>query len=515
MKLPFQDFEPQEAGPQYLEDLATAYWYSEVLFTALENDLFTILAEKGMTSGELADHLKWDPQATERFLRALCSLGLLCLYEEQYSNTVLAGNYLVRGKKYYQGESILWRKYLSTGWRELAGCLQAGGRVSYADDADGVELEQRIKKYIRAMDNVARAKAQEIVPLFAGLFDGGEILDVGAGSGAVTAGFLEHFPGMKATLVDLKQVIPVTEEMIKEQGLTGRVQFLGANILEAWNLPEKHFDLVVISNIVHAYSGAEISGILSQAARVLKPGGYLLVHDFFLEHSPDKAALFDLNMFINTYNGRTFPSGWVVEQLQENGLQSTDLISLQSDTGVITASRESVALDQLVLDPVGRLLRKIRSLGFRGAVPIAARDVQIADWVPLHCRFGCEFYGTPHCPPHSPTPDETRRVLAGFSKALLLEGEPPTRDFQKLALKAERAAFQAGYYKAFVYWAGPCSLCHECAPDGECRNTRDARPSMEGSGIDVFATARQTGFSLRPLSKKDDYVKYFALLLLE
>ncbi|HHY29454.1 MAG TPA: hypothetical protein GX520_01980, partial [Syntrophaceticus sp.] len=110
MKLPFQNFEPQEAGPQYLEDLATAYWYSEVLFTALENDLFTILAEKGMTSGELADHLKWDPQATERFLRALCSLGLLCLYEEQYSNTVLAGNYLVRGKKYYQGESILWRK---------------------------------------------------------------------------------------------------------------------------------------------------------------------------------------------------------------------------------------------------------------------------------------------------------------------------------------------------------------------------------------------------------------------
>ena len=346
MKLPFQNFEPQEAGPQYLEDLATAYWYSEVLFTALENDLFTILAEKGMTSGELADHLKWDPQATERFLRALCSLGLLCLYEEQYSNTVLAGNYLVRGKKYYQGESILWRKYLSTGWRELAGCLQAGGRVSYADDADDEELEQRIKKYIRAMDNVARAKALEVVPIFAGLFDEGEILDLGAGSGAVTAGFLEYFPGMKATLVDLHQVIPVTEEIIKERGLTGRVQFQGANILEAWSLPEKHFDLVVLSNIVHAYSEVEISGILSQASRVLKPSGYLLVHDFFLEHSPDKAALFDLNMFINTYNGRTFPSGWVVEQLQENGLQSTDLIPLQSDTGVIIASRESVALDR-------------------------------------------------------------------------------------------------------------------------------------------------------------------------
>jgi len=513
--LPFQNFEPQEAGPQYLEDLATAYWYSEMLFTALEHDLFTILDDKGMTSHELAERLNWDPQGTERFLRALCSLGLLCHYEGKYSNTALAADYLVQGKKYYQGESILWRKYLSTGWRQLADCLKAGGRISYVDDADSLELMQRIRKYIRAMDNVARAKVQEMIPIFAGLFDEGEILELGAGSGAITAGFLEHFPNMKGILVDLQQVIPVTKEMIKERGLIERVQFQEANILEDWKLPPKQFALVILSNIVHAYSEREISQVLSKAAKVLKPDGYLLIHDFFLEHSPDKAALFDLNMFINTYNGRTFPSGWVVEQLQKNGLQSTGLIPLPSDTGVIIASRESSALDRLAIAPVDRLIHKIRFLGFRKVVPIAPRDVVIADWVPLRCRFGCASYGSPSCPPHSPRPEETRRVLAGFSKGLLLEGEPPTRDFQKLALKAERTAFEAGYYKAFVYWAGPCSLCQECAPDGECRNTSDARPSMEGSGIDVFATARQAGFYLRPLAARDDYVKYFALLLLE
>ena len=515
MKLFFQNFEPQEAGPQYLEDLATAYWYSAALFTAIENGLFALLAEKGMTAAELADRLQWDPQAAERFLQALCSLGLLCLSEERYFNTVLSAEYLAPGKKCYQGDSILWRKYLSAGWRELGDCLKAGGRVSYPDDAACGELEQRIKRYMRAMDNVARAKVQEILPLFAGLFDEGEILDLGAGSGAMAAGFLECFPGMKATLVDLQQVIPVTAKMIKERGLAGRVHFEGANLLEAWNLPEGHYDLLILSNIVHAYSETEISGILSRAARMLKAGGYLLIHDFFLEHSPDKAALFDLNMFINTYNGRTFPSGWVVEQLQKNGLQSTGLLPLRSDSGVIIASRDGVALQRLALRPVDRLLPKIRALGLQRAVPIPARAVQVADWVPLRCRFGCECYGNHRCPPYSPTPDETRRVLACYGEALLLEGEPPTRDFQKMALRAERAAFQAGYYKALVFWAGPCSLCPECAPDGECRNTRDARPSMEASGIDVFATVRQAGFSLRPLSKPDDYVKYFALLLLE
>lgn len=41
-----------------------------------------------------------------------------------------------------------------------------------------------------------------------------------------------------------------------------------------------------------------------------------------------------------------------------------------------------------------------------------------------------------------------------------------------------------------------------------------ARPSMEAAGIDVFETVRRAGLSLRPLKERDDYVRYFALLLL-
>ena len=107
-------------------------------------------------------------------------------------------------------------------------------------------------------------------------------------------------------------------------------------------------------------------------------------------------------------------------------------------------------------------------------------------------------------------------MLKDYSVALLLEGEPPTKDFQLKVLQAEKEAFTAGFYKSFAYWAGPCSLCVQgCPRDGTCRNTRLARPSMEAAGIDVFETVRRAGFSLQPLKTRDDYVKYFALLLLE
>jgi len=82
-------------------------------------------------------------------------------------------------------------------------------------------------------------------------------------------------------------------------------------------------------------------------------------------------------------------------------------------------------------------------------------------------------------------------------------------------LQAEKEAFKAGFYKAFALWAGPCALCDPCTTESVCRNTRDSRPSMEGAGIDVFETVRRAGLSLRTLNNQGDFVKYFALVLLE
>ena len=91
----------------------------------------------------------------------------------------------------------------------------------------------------------------------------------------------------------------------------------------------------------------------------------------------------------------------------------------------------------------------------------------------------------------------------------------PTGDFQRRCLQAEALAFKAGFYKAFVFWAGPCSICPDCDPDAPCANSKHRRPSMEGSGIDVYATTAKAGEALHTLRQKGEVVKYYALLLLE
>ncbi|MFZ5632644.1 MAG: DUF2284 domain-containing protein [Bacillota bacterium] len=514
MRLPFSSHDPQDTGPQYLEDLATGYWFSEVLFTAVELGVFNLLEPMGKTADHVAEMLNSDPRGVRRFLHALWALGLLGREGAVYFNTRISKEYLVIGRENYQGNAILWRKHLSPYWRGLKKCLRAGGRVVYRSDEDR-ELNYRVRRYVRAMDSVARIKVGEILPIFEGVFPEGEILDVGAGSGAITAGFLGRFPTMRATLMDLPEVLNYAGELMRKRRLEKRVTYCRANILESWPLDKNSFDLVILSNIIHAYSETDVSGVLDSAAECLKEKGFLIIHDFFLEHVSEKASLFDLNMFINTYNGMVFSEGWVREKLGRLKLYAAGLIPLKTDTALIIASKDEKSLSKLRLSPESRLAAVIRGLGFRTVCPIPVGTVHVPGWAGLCCRFGCELYGKPHCPPDSPSPERTREILGDYSRAFLLEGEPPTGDFQRRVLRAEREAFREGFYKAFAFWAGPCALCDSCGTDGVCRNTLDSRPSMEGAGIDVFETVRRAGLSLRPLKDRDDYVKYFALLLLE
>lgn len=511
----FTNYDPQEMGPQHLEDLATGYWYSEVLFTAVELGIFSHIGPGGVTGGALARTLRVNAQGLRRFLQALQAIGLVTKSGRRYFNTQLASGCLVKGKAQYQGGSILWRKYLQPNWRGLKDCLKTGGRVAYSGEENSAGSGSRIAKYIGAMDGIAQAKAGELVGFFADRAAPGRILDVGAGSGAITAAFLARFPLARATLLDLPDILDHTKAMQGGDESEGRLAYLAANILEPWPVRKSSFDLVILSNILHAYSAKELPHILRSAAACLRKQGLLLLHDFFLEHCPEKAALSDLNMFVNTYNGRVFASKAVRQELRRLGLACTEMIPLKTDTAVLFAAKDETALASLEIDPLGPLTAKILALGFRKVYPLTTGEIHIPDGTDLRCRFGCAKYGRPHCPPHSLTPPKTRELIKDYRRALLLEGQPPTRDFQLQVLAAEGAAFKAGFHKAFAFWAGPCSLCKTCVEDGPCRNTAQARSSMEGAGIDVYATAKNAGATLKTLKHKGEFVKYFALILLE
>lgn len=146
---------------------------------------------------------------------------------------------------------------------------------------------------------------------------------------------------------------------------------------------------------------------------------------------------------------------------------------------------------------------------------IPAANVATAAWVRFKCRWGCPGYGgTLMCPPHSPTPAETAEVVRCYRRAILLHAADH-RPVKKAAVALERELFLAGYYKAYAMGSGPCRLCAACAFDEGCRHPYLARPAMEACGVDVFETARRSGFPIRVVRTHADRQDYFALVLVD
>jgi len=159
--------------------------------------------------------------------------------------------------------------------------------------------------------------------------------------------------------------------------------------------------------------------------------------------------------------------------------------------------------------------RRAVSLGALHAKVISTKKVFTGAWVRWKCRYGCGGFGSSLlCPPHSPTPDDTRTMLDEYQRAILIHCDAVT-EVRPLIAKLEREAFLGGFYKAFGFACGPCDLCPTCAFEKGCQHPEQARPAMEACGIDVFRTATEAGFPIEVVTSRSCRQDYYGLLLLE
>ncbi len=172
------------------------------------------------------------------------------------------------------------------------------------------------------------------------------------------------------------------------------------------------------------------------------------------------------------------------------------------------------------MKPLETYCEKALALGVDGVKVVDPFSIVTAEWVRMKCQFGCPGFGTSLCcPPHTPTPEVTRRVIDSYEKAVLLQrrlkrGER-SKGFNETVFRLEIEIFLDGYYKALSLGSGPCRLCKECDPKGVCKHGYEARPSMEACGIDVFKTARGNGFPIDVVRSHEEERDIFGVILVE
>ena len=103
----------------------------------------------------------------------------------------------------------------------------------------------------------------------------------------------------------------------------------------------------------------------------------------------------------------------------------------------------------------------IREHGYDDFKWISGNDVLVCQWPRFKCMYGCSTYGhDASCPPNNPPVVECREFISEYQHIAVIRltasVEKPedrigwSRKTNLDLLKLERAAFLAGYYKAFL-----------------------------------------------------------------
>jgi predicted metal-binding protein len=229
---------------------------------------------------------------------------------------------------------------------------------------------------------------------------------------------------------------------------------------------------------------------------------------------------------------------------------------------VTTAAKSTTRLRAADREKIGQLELFATEQGVYRARAFSARLVVFDERVRLKCQIPlCPHYGRSlTCPPNVPPFEEFVKAVQRYRTALLVQtrsalngdiaacdreevlkyfaslgaahkdtggektGDEKDLDAMKIAAirlhklvnEVERKAMSMGFHYAMGLIGGVCMLCHECAGAGSgkpCRHPYEARPSMEGVGIDVIRTAAKAGLSFELPPKQE--IVWSGLILID
>ena len=308
-------------SPDDIRELANVFRESRVLLSAVELKVFTVLDKHMMTSSEVSDKIKADARATDRFLNALCGMGLLKKVKEKFYNSDLSSKYLIEGKPEFMG-NLYHTNNLWNSWTHLTNSVIKGS--STKGDQNKEEKDDWVEAFISAM-HYRGVHQGKILSMMIDLANVKRMLDVGGGSAAFSIEIVKRNPSIKAVVLDLPHVVPLTKKYVDEAGLSNNFDFIEGDYLT--NEFEGSYDLVLLSAIVHINSFEQNKMLIKKCADALNKNGMIVINDFVMNEDrtqPYHGALFSINMLVGTEYGDTYTENEMREWFKSAGISNVE-----------------------------------------------------------------------------------------------------------------------------------------------------------------------------------------------
>jgi len=329
--------------PEAIMQLATAFWASKTLLSAVELGLFSELVSAGpLDADALRERLGLHPRSARDFFDALVALGMLEREDGCYRNTPETELFLDRTKPSYVGGLLEMANARLFGfWNSLTEGLRSGTPqneaktggnffdVLYADPA-------RLREFAKAMTGISSGTAHAIAASFPWQ-DYRTVIDVGCAEGCVPAQIALAHEHISGGGFDLPPVAPLFDEYVAAAGLGDRLHFHPGDFFTD---PLPSADVLIMGHILHDWSMDEKRALLEKARAALPDGGALIVYEAIIDDERRANAfglLMSLNMLIETPEGFDYTGADCQGWMREVGFSDTYVKHLVGPDSMVVA----------------------------------------------------------------------------------------------------------------------------------------------------------------------------------
>ena len=317
-----------------ISDILLSPWITGVIITAIRLKLFSILSDREMTIEEIAEKCGAVPNRLKPLLDACMSLGVLEFEGDRYKNSHFSLVYFVEGERFYVGDFLKLINDESMQWFQLPDTI-CGNETTKRKLPS---IRSDYKTFIMAMNNIGNLGEADALKDIVDLLGCKTMIDAGGGSGLYSIALCQKYPELYSTILDVKDTLAVTKEMITDRKEERRINLKEGDFLK--DPLGDNVDVVLLSDVIYEDSAAKI--VLKNAWDSLTQNGLLIIRGYYAD--PEKSrplfgALFAVKLLVDNARRKIMTISKLEKNVGEIGFKIKKVTPLTEYSFVIIGEK--------------------------------------------------------------------------------------------------------------------------------------------------------------------------------
>jgi precorrin-6B methylase 2 len=323
-----------------LQKMLFGFYTAQAIYATTKLGLADHLNNDAKSCEELATEMGVDVKVLLHLMYLLTNLGIVAVDKNGYYKLTSLGSYLrSNSPNSLRGTIISQADIAAPAWGNLLYSIKTGNAAF--DNTFQMSMYEHLNQNTDANINfnlwMKETNREVIIPTLelCDLSKVKTVVDVGGGTGMLTALILKKYSNLQAILFDQEHVVSGAGKVLESADVADRCQVIGGNFFES--VPAGG-DLYVISRVIPNWDDTHALQIIQNCRAAMAPLAKLLIIDFVLPNK--KMTTFSLLSSLHTLvlNGRLMRTeDEYYDLLSKAGFQSPQLIKTISGISLIEA----------------------------------------------------------------------------------------------------------------------------------------------------------------------------------